>query len=237
MFNRHLSGAVLKHGLTALMLFSAVGVSTQALAVPSFARQTGMPCSQCHTLSFGPARTAYGRQFKLNCYSWGDGEHPMPIAARIQGGFSHVDTDLVEPPANHFSTNDNLSVDQVSGFFGGRLTQHSGAFVKITYSGEGRHTSWDNMDVRYARAVKLAGTDAVFGISINNSPTVQDLWNSTPAWGFPYISSPLFPGPAAATLLEGGAGANRARRNCVRDVARSRLSGSRFLPRSLRSLA
>jgi hypothetical protein len=188
----------------AVMAILAVLTFKDALAVPSFARQTGMPCSQCHTLSFGPALTDYGRQFKLNGYSWGDGEHPLPLALMIQGGFSHVDTSLPEAPAEHFSTNNNLSVDQVSIFYGGRITEHSGAFVQVTYSGEERHTSWDNMDLRYARAVKFAGTDAVFGISINNNPTVQDLWNSTPAWGFPYISSPLVPGPSAATLIEGG---------------------------------
>ncbi|MDB6014154.1 MAG: putative cytochrome c1 signal peptide protein [Gammaproteobacteria bacterium] len=188
----------------AVMAIIAVLTFKDALAVPSFARQTGMPCSQCHTLSFGPALTDYGRQFKLNGYSWGDGEHPLPLALMIQGGFSHVDASLPEAPAEHFSTNNNLSVDQVSIFYGGRITEHSGAFVQVTYSGEERHTSWDNMDVRYARAVKFAGTDAVIGVSINNNPTVQDLWNSTPAWGFPYISSPLVPGPSAATLIEGG---------------------------------
>ena len=188
-------------GLLALLLFA---LPRPALAVPSFARQTGMPCSQCHTLSFGPALTAYGRQFKLNGYSFGEGEHPMPVAFMIQGGFSHTDTALPEPPAPHFGTQDNLSVDQVSLFYGGRITEHSGAFVQVTYSGEDRHTSWDNLDIRYARAVNFAGTDAVVGLSLNNSPTVQDLWNSTPAWGFPYISSPLVPAPAAATLIEGG---------------------------------
>jgi hypothetical protein len=60
------------------------------------------------------------------------------------------------------------------------------------------------MDVRYARAVTVAGTDAVVGLSLNNNPTVQDLWNTTPAWGFPYITSPLMPTPTAATLIEGG---------------------------------
>jgi hypothetical protein len=190
--------------LVALVLLRALTVCPDALALPSFARQTGMPCSQCHTLSFGPALSAYGREFKLNGYSWGDGEHPMPLALMAQGGFSHVDTAVPEPLARRFSTNDNFSVDQVSAFYGGRITEHSGAFVQVTYSGEDRHTSWDNLDMRYARAIKFAGTDAVVGISVNNSPTVQDLWNSTPAWGFPYISSPLVPGPAAATLLEGG---------------------------------
>jgi hypothetical protein len=163
-----------------------------------------MPCSQCHTVAFGPALTEYGREFKLNGYTWGDGDHPMPIALMIQGGFSHSDAPLPEPAAPHYSTNDNFSLDQVSLFYGGRLTEHLGAFVQGTYSGPDRAASWDNMDVRYARAITVAGTDAVVGLSLNNNPTVQDLWNSTPAWGFPYISSPLMPTPTAATLIEGG---------------------------------
>jgi hypothetical protein len=32
---------------------------------------------------------------------------------------------------------------------------------------------------------------------------VQDVWNSTPAWGFPYGSSAAAPTPAAATLIDG----------------------------------
>jgi hypothetical protein len=175
-----------------------------ANAVPSFARQTGMPCAQCHTLSFGPALTEYGREFKLNGYTWGDGDHPMPLAFMVQGGFSHSDAPLPEPAAPHYSANDNFSLDQVSIFYGGRITEHLGAFAQVTYSGPDRTTSWDNLDVRYARAFTFAGTDAVVGLSVNNSPTVQDLWNSTPAWGFPYISSPLMPSPTAATLIEGG---------------------------------
>src|SRR6202035_749366 len=42
------------------------------------------------------------------------------------------------------------------------------------------------------------------GVSINNNPTVQDLWNSTPAWGFPFISSALVPKPSAAPVIAGG---------------------------------
>lgn len=176
----------------------------EATALPSFASQTGMPCARCHTLSFGPALTAYGRQFKLNGYTWGDADSKMPLALMIQGGFSHVAERLPDAPAPHFATNDNLSVDQVSLFFGGRLSEHLGAFSQVTYSGEKRHTNWDNTDVRYARTISLAGTDAVVGLSINNNPTVQDLWNSTPAWGYPYITSPLVPGSAANPIIAGG---------------------------------
>src|SRR6266850_5199316 len=124
----------------------------------------------------------------------------------VQGGYSHTDSPLPEAPAAHFSTNNNVSVDQVSAFYGGRIGGGVGAFVQVTYSGEDRHTSWDNLDIRYARPVKFAGTDAVVGISVNNNPTVQDLWNSTPGWGFPFAASGLAPSPAAATLVDGGLG-------------------------------
>jgi hypothetical protein len=189
----------------ALCALTFVGSSAQAM--PSFARQTGKPCAQCHTVAYGPALTAYGRQFKLNGYVWGDVKQVIPpLALMVQGGFTHTAKDQVEPPAEHFALNDNLSVDQVSAFYAGRITQHSGAFVQVTYSGEDRHTSWDNLDVRYARSVTMGGKSLVFGISVNNSPTVQDLWNSTPAWGFPYISSALAPTPAAGTVIAGGLG-------------------------------
>jgi hypothetical protein len=52
----------------------------------------------------------------------------------------------------------------------------------------------------------LFGQDALWGITANNSPTVQDPWNSTPVWGFPYNSSALAPTPMAATLVDGGLG-------------------------------
>ena len=41
------------------------------------------------------------------------------------------------------------------------------------------------------------------GATLNNNPTVQDPWNSTPAWGYPYASSPLAQTPAAATIIDG----------------------------------
>jgi hypothetical protein len=190
-------------------LMAALGanlfLSNAAHALPSFARQTGKPCAQCHTVAYGPALTAYGRQFKLNGYVWGDAKPGIPpLALMVQGGFTHTSKDQVDPPAERFATNDNLSVDQVSAFYGGRITSHVGAFVQVTYSGEDRVTSWDNMDVRFANTATLGSSSIVYGVSVNNSPTVQDLWNSTPAWAYPYITSGLAPGPAAAPMIAGG---------------------------------
>jgi hypothetical protein len=39
---------------------------------------------------------------------------------------------------------------------------------------------------------------------LNNNPTVEDLWNSTPAWGFPFVSSNTAPSPSAGALINGG---------------------------------
>jgi hypothetical protein len=204
-FRRAHPALVLRFALTALALVSGLVVPMHALAVPSFASQTGMPCSQCHVVSFGVALTAYGRQFKLNGYTFSGGDQLMPLAAMVQGGYTHTSAALREPAAEHFATNDNLSVDQVSVFLATKLFDHVGMFAQGTYSGEDRHFSWDNLDVRWARPVtNFLGTDAVVGISVNNNPTVQDLWNSTPAWAYPYITSGLAPGPSAAPVIAGG---------------------------------
>jgi len=44
--------------LVVLVLVTALTVCPDAQALPSFARQTGMPCSQCHTHGYGPQLTA-----------------------------------------------------------------------------------------------------------------------------------------------------------------------------------
>lgn len=63
--------------------------------------------------------------------------------------------------------------------------------------------AWDLSDTRYADQLALFDQDIVFGVSLNNAPTVQDLWNTTPVWGFPYATSPLAPTPGATSLIDG----------------------------------
>src|SRR5262249_20557268 len=45
------------------------------------------------------------------------------------------------------------------------------------------------------------GSDVLYSVILTNNPTVQDAWNSTPAWGFPYSSSALAPSPAAGPII------------------------------------
>jgi hypothetical protein len=53
----------------------------------------------------------------------------------------------------------------------------------------------DNTDIRFADVANIDGHNVIYGLSLNNNPTVQDLWNSTPAWGQPFIGSPAAQAP------------------------------------------
>ena len=61
-------------------------------------------------------------------------------------------------------------------------------------------------DLRFARSVTYGERNLIYGITINNNPTVQDVWNTTPAYGYPYSASSVAPTPAAATVIDGTLG-------------------------------
>jgi hypothetical protein len=173
-----------------------------AEALPSYARQTGQECAACHN-GF-PELTPYGRLFKLNGYTFSGGTTDMPaIAGMALPTFTHTATDQPGGAAPHFGPNDNFAFTG-SLFYGGKILDHLGAFVQGTYDEVPRSFHWDNTDIRYANTAALVEQELVYGVSLNNNPTVNDVWNSTPAWGYPYVASELTPAPAAHTLIEGG---------------------------------
>ena len=180
---------------------------TGAQAVPSFAQQTGQPCAACHVGAFGPQLTRFGRDFKLNGYVAGDGKnHGLPLAVTTQLSFTHTNNDQPGPAAPHYAANNNFTIDQASLYYAGRIAPGFGGFIQVTYDGVARQLHIDNADVRYAHDTDLFDEDIVYGFTVNNAPTMSDLWNSTPIWGFPYNQSPLAPTPVAATLIDGGLG-------------------------------
>lgn len=191
---------------SALAVFATLVLgSGPAGAVPSFAQQTGEPCSACHVGAFGPQLKPFGRDFKLFGYQSTDHKsRELPLAAMVIGSATHTAANQVPPPAAHFGENDNFAIDQVSLFYAGAAPLGFGAFAQVTYSGIDRAFSLDNVDIRRVKEVSLFGRDALIGIDFNNNPTSQDVWNSAPAWGFPYNSSGLAPGAEAATLIDGG---------------------------------
>jgi hypothetical protein len=105
---------------------------------------------------------------------------------------------------------------QVSGFVAGQLYGNVGSFIQITGDPTVADAVFvDASDVRYADTLTLFGKGIVWGIDANNTPTVEDPWNTTPSFGWPQISSTVAPafGPPLTHLedgygqIVGGAGA------------------------------
>ncbi len=175
-----------------------------ALAIPAFARQTGLECSGCHIGSFGPQLTATGRMFKAMGYTMGEKKAITSyISGMVIAGNENTKTDV--PTPDQGKPNNNTTVDQVSIFFGGRITDHVGIMSQVTYDPNARATALDNTDLRYANTATLGGKTLIWGVSVNNNPSMQDLWNTTPAWGFPYVASALAPSPATDSFMAGWA--------------------------------
>ncbi|HZE22124.1 MAG TPA: hypothetical protein VE082_08730, partial [Desulfobaccales bacterium] len=181
--------------------------ATRAQAVPSFARQTGMNCTACHTV--WPTLTPFGRTFKLTGYTMSKSgkkyQFPPPLAGMAQFSFTHTNKEF--PPGqapDDFQANDNVGVpQQLSIFYGGKIYDKLGAFVQGTYDGLEQTFVLDNTDIRLANTGQIWGKSIIYGLDINNGPTIQDVYNSIPAWGYPYASSGIAPTPAAATMIDG----------------------------------
>jgi hypothetical protein len=133
-----------------------------------------------------------------------------PIAMMTIVGFTHTQAPL-SPPTDPFKPNDNVVLSPFSAFWGGAITDNIGAFAQVTYNAPppggfsdpfGHTWTWDNTDIRYAKSTMIGGTDVTFGITANNNPTVQDVWNTTPAWTFPYAASTIASTPAAGTIID-----------------------------------
>jgi hypothetical protein len=198
----------------ALLVLCLLAAPWRAHALPSFTRQTGQPCTSCHLGGNYPELTPFGRSFKLNGYTLSaGGEWIPPVSAALQTAFTHTETPQPGGAAPHFGPNDNFSLEFASIYYAGKIFDNFGAFSQWTYDGIGRVFTVDHNDSRFADTGSIGDSDVVFGITLNNAPTVEDIYNTTTAFGFPFASPGLAPMPAAATLIEtvpfqvGGAGA------------------------------
>ena len=212
------------HGIYATLFVIATSllvVVPPAKAVPSYSRQTGMACSACHYAP--PELNAFGRKFKLEAYTFmtkpeiTDGEDKdkkkkdnhnsglhilenFPISFLFDTSFSSTNKPQPTTQNGNFEFPQGASI-----FLAGKWAENIGSFVQITYDSQADHFTWDNTDIRFAKNTgKLFGKPLTYGVTFNNNPTVEDLWNSTPAWGYPFTSSNVAPGPAAGALINGG---------------------------------
>ena len=199
----------------ALRVYASAYVRSATHLTPTYARQTGLACSACHT--HFPELTATGRAFKLNGYVFRRSES---LEGKTPEGQQSLLLNLVAPVSLMMQTSLTsikkaqpgtqngvvLFPDQLSIFTGGEITPHVGGFLQITFDPQSGQLGVDNADFRFATHANVLSKRTTLGLSLNNNPTVQDVWNSTPAWGFPYGSSAVAPAPAAATLVDGTLG-------------------------------
>lgn len=192
--------------LPAIMIWAGM-YPVAALAVPSYSRQTHQACDACHVGSFGPQLTPFGREFKLMGYTMLVGDDAkIPVSAMLVESYTHTRKAQAEAPADGFGRNNNDELQQASMFLAGRISDHLGIFAQATYEEASGNLGWDNIDLRYARAFTGDGHNGVWGVSLNNNPSVTDVFATAPAWQYPYMAPDLAPGAPAAPILAGGLG-------------------------------
>ena len=165
-----------------LVLVLNLLVFFNANAVPAYARQTGQNCVACHAGGQFPELTPYGRLFKLTGYTIGTRSIPLSVMGVL--------SDTKNTNASLAGPKDGLPMFETgSVFLAGKITDNIGLFGQTTYNNYNFDTgayqgSWgsDNFDLRYADRIIDANSDLIFGVSLNNNPTVTDVWNSSPAW-------------------------------------------------------
>lgn len=173
--------------------------STQAQAIPSFARQTGSACADCHVGSYGPSLTPYGMRFKLGGFTDTDGEGTkIPMSGQLTWSRNN--------PSRGDSTSRLREADL---YLGGRLNDNIGGYSKIRSNNSGNatfDTRLDDVDLRFVgKPFQIAGKDTMIGVSVNNNPGISD-----PVHVLPNAST-LTPASngGASTMLSSSALSNR----------------------------
>ena len=200
--------------LSVVALVSLATSARTAMALPSYARQTGLPCSGCHYTP--PELNPAGRLFKLLAFTDrtenstvpaapSDKQRPalemlqtLPLGAWFET--SLTSTKKAQP------TTQNSSFEfpqDISLFLAGAWADHLGSFLQVTYNAQDDHFSMDNTDIRYAKKAKVNGKDLIYGLMFNNNPTVEDVYMTLPNWGYPFIAADSAPTPAASAIIQG----------------------------------
>jgi len=189
------------------------GLVPSAMGLPSYARQTGLPCSGCHTTP--PELNTAGRMFKLMGYADRSGINTItaPSDSRHSGlnllgtlplsvflETSTTGTKVPQPGTQNWGFE---FPQDISLFLAGAWATHLGSFLQVTYNVQDDHFTMDNTDIRFANKKQVAGKEWDYGLTLNNNPTLEDLWNDTPAWGYPFIASSSAVTPTASPIIEG----------------------------------
>ncbi len=209
------NGLSLTGGLIAFLFL--VFSSGTVEAIPSFARQTGLSCSACHTVF--PELTSFGRQFKLNGYTMTNIKtivqkettsaknsrdilkllHISSLSLAFNTGFTHLAKSIPGTQNNNVEFPQSISL-----YYGGAITPHMGSFIQLSMEDDEGTFGIDMLDIRYANTAKIGKTPLLYGLTLDNGPMMGDVWNTASPWSYPYSASGVAPAPSAGTIVEGG---------------------------------
>jgi len=184
-----------------VMAAFALLLPMESQAVPAFARQTGQNCVACHAGGQFPELTPYGRMFKMTGYTIGERTLPLSVMGLVSSSsIANAPDGTAKHSTPIFATG--------SLFAAGKISDNVGAFTQFTYNnyavdnGDGTfsgHTSADNMDIRFADHFVSDKQDFIYGVSLNNNPSVTDPWSSAAAW-MQYVP---VPSPSSSQFIDG----------------------------------
>ena len=90
-----------------------------------------------------------------------------------------------------------------AGEVGTKLTDYLGVFYEYQVSNQ--FPGWKGgagpVDIRAVHFFHPGDNELLVGVDSNNNPSVQDVWNSTPSWAYPFYGSPQAPGGPASPMI------------------------------------
>ena len=191
------------------LLVVGVCVAPDADALPSYARQTGQRCAACHVGGNWPQLTPWGRFFKLAGYTAGKplldkkGLHYAPIGVFGQAGLTWASQPNDAQGNPVVTQNGSPEAYQFTGEFGTKLSDFAGVFWE--YQVANQFPGWkgvvDLVDIRATHFFHPGNHELLLGFDSNNNPSVQDVWNTVPAWKYPFYTSPQSPGAPASQMI------------------------------------
>lgn len=198
-------------GLT-LSFAGAMTIPCVSQAVPSFARQTGQSCVACHAGGQFPELTPYGRLFKLTGYTIGQ-RTSIPLSAMVVASYTKTRNTDSSAPSVDFAKDAVALFQTASLFVAGKVSDTIGVFAQATFDNYANqnpdtlawsgHSHMDNVDLRYADRFNATANDFIVGLSVNNNPSVADVWNTAPAW-MQYVPTTFgFTGAASGPIVAG----------------------------------
>ena len=157
--------------IISLLFFAAFNPPT-VMAVPSYARQTGLACSGCHYAP--PELNPAGRRFKLLGYvdrgddtktvkaDGGKKRAPLdllaslPLSIMLETSFTSLKTAQPQTQNGNFEFPQDISL-----FLSGAWTSNVGSFLQVTYNTQDNHFTSDNTDIRFANKTKMGGKEQI----------------------------------------------------------------------------